>query len=270
MFRVIQECFRLFLQDSVEQSDLQLPVKYTAAMSSFPETIYPAHIQRSNQPPSVGPSAEALVVKITSPLFYSQLVRHSHITDFITSALLTVPAESQTFYVSDPQLFLKLFDIGSKAPRLKEILLPHLAVDSLRWRFLHWLRDFSPRALATSTSAHITRTIQDIRPFPLPMLDEFAQRSNNKDMANSYRKAVVRLLVSDMVTFGQPAILDAIDWLIRIVLCYTFVQSLHSSILQVATTDDWTQGDFYPRADSMKALLGCAGVHVWWALKEAL
>ena len=249
---------------------MQVPVKYTAASSSFPEIFYPAHIQVSDKPPSNGPSAEALDIKITSPLFYSQLVRHSHITEFITIALLTVPAGSQTFYVSDPQAFLRLFDDRPKAPRPKEIILPHLTIVSLRWRFLHWLRNLSPRARTTNTSAHIARTVQDIRPFPLSMLDEFARRSKNRDMANSYRKAVVRLLLSDIVAFGQPAVLNAVDWLIRIVLSYTFVQSLHSSMLQVARTVGWTQGDAYTRADLMKALLGCAGVHVWWVVKEIL
>lgn len=267
-YRVLEECFRLSLKASVEQSDLLVPVRYTAAMSSFPETFYPAYIQESNQSPSNGPSAEALDVKITSPLFYSQLVRHSHITEFIASALLTVPAESQTFYVSDPQVFLRLFNQRPKAPRAKETPLPQLAFESLRWRFLHWLRNLSPRAHTTSATTHITRTVQDIRPFPPSMLDEFAQRSEKKDMANNYRKVVVKLLVSDMMAFGQPAVLDAVDWLIRIVLCYTFVQSFHSSMLQVATTDGWTQGGVYLCADFMKAMLGCAGVHLWWALKE--
>ena len=249
---------------------MQIPVKYTSAMSSTPEKFDPAHIQGANQPLYNGSSAEAIDVKITSPLFYSQLVRHSHITEFITRALLTVPAESQTFFVSDPQLFLKLFDNRAKAPRPKEILIPHLAMESLRWRFLHWLRNFSPRALATSSSAHMTRFVQDIRPFPLSMLDEFAQRSNNKGMANSYRKAVVRLLVSDIVAFGQPTVLDAVDWLVRIVLCYAFIQSLRSSTLQDATIDIWTQSDFNLWASPIRVLLGCTGVHVWWAFKEIL
>ena len=239
-------------------------------MSSIPEIFYPAHIQAPNQPPPSGLSTEALDVKITSPLFYSQLVRHSHITEFVAGALLTVPAESQTFYVSDPQVFLRLFDNRRKAPRPKESPPPQSAIESLRWRFLQWLRNISRRTRTMSASAHITTTVQDIRPFPLSMLDEFAQRSENKNMGSSYRRAVLKLLVSDMVAFGEPAVLDAVDWLICILLCYIFVQNLHLSILQVARTCGWTQDDAYSRADLKKALLGCVGIHLWRALTEIL
>lgn len=265
--RAIAQCFGAFLKTTVELSDLQIVVKYTASTSSAPDLYCPVVLQESMQRDKS--FAEALDLNIVSPLFYSNLVRHSHITEFIMNSLLTTPANAQTFYVSDYQAFIRLFDARPRMPGPKENPLPRSAIDALRWQFLHRLRNLCPRTHTTSAAAQTaTRAVQDIRPFPRSMLDEFAQRSKDTGMASRYRKAAVKLLMSDMITFGQPAVLDALDWLIRVVLCFTFVRSLSLSTSQVAKTGDGMHSDLSSQyADLLKAVPGFAGTHLWWAFK---
>lgn len=90
-------------------------------------------------------------------------------------------------------------------------------------------------------------------------------------MANRYRKAVVKLLFSDIITFGQPILLGALDSAICIVLCYIFVETIGAALSQIAGAEagiaikDDTP---YGYAPLVELVLGCSGVHLWWAFKE--
>ena len=267
--RAIESCFKAFLKLTVQKSDLQLPFKYTAAMSSVPETFFPLHFRDSVCPALEEPSTEAIDLKILTPLFYRHLARCSHISEFITSSLIALPAKSQTFYISDPQAFLgllstrpKVFELKNKSPKLSRL-------DNLRWRCLRWLRSLFLRSRATIVSPQGTKSIiQDIRPFPLSMLDEFAQESQDRDSANAYRRAVTKLLLSDAITFGQAGVIDAFDLLVRVMLSLVSIHYLGLGLPLMVGTADGKQGQVPDiSATVVRIILGCSGVHLWWAFK---
>ncbi|KAG7009101.1 hypothetical protein G7Y79_00003g009690 [Physcia stellaris] len=269
--RNIESCFRAFLKSAIEESEMQVPVKYTAAMSSTSETFFPLQLRDSPRTPFEHSSKEAVELKIATPLFYSNVVRHSHISEFITSSLLTLPPNAQTFYTSNPQALLDLFDTRPRPLGLKNSLQQQSAVKtSLRWRFLRWLRNVFPRTHNTIVSPHRpTVKVQDIRPFPLSPIDVFAQQSQDIEMANRYRKAVIKLLISDIAVFGQPILLDALDYAIRIALCYILVKTIGAAVSQIAGAGIMMNvGTLHDRAALVKLVLGCSGVHLWWAFKK--
>ena len=238
-------------------------------MSSVPEMFFPLHLRDSVCPHLEESSTEAIDMKIVTPLFYRHLVRYSHISEFITRSLIILPTESQTFYISDPQVFLGLFSNGLRLLESKNSSLRLSRLDLLRWRFLQWLRSFPPRSHATIVSPQGTKAIvQDIRAFPLSMLDEFAQQSQDRDISNAYRRAVTKLLLSDVIAFGQPGVLDALDWLVRIMLNLVFIHYLGLSLSHRVDTADGIQGNFPDRcATVVRTILACSGVHLWWTFK---
>lgn len=252
-------------------SELQIPINYTAAMSSGPESYYPSRLRDSLEYNFPNASTEAIDLKIGTPLFYGQLVRYSHISEFITNSLLTLPAESQTFYISNPQSFLKLLDARPESPLPKKGTPPISALNWLRWRFLLRLRNTFSQTHVTILRPRSSEWIaQDIRPFPLSMLDEFAQHSHDKVLATKYRKAVVKLLLSDIIAFGQPGLVDVFDWLVRVVLCYIFAMSLGlgTSLFPVAGTEVAMRTDVLNGSAALgKSVVGCFGIHMWWAFK---
>ena len=269
--RNIESCFRAFLKSAIEESEMQVPFKYTAAMSPTSETFFPRQLRDSPRTPSEHSSKEAIELKIATPLFYSNVVRHSHISEFITSSLLTLPPNAQTFYTSNPQALLDLFDTRPRPLGLKNSLQQQsTAKKSLRWRFLRWLRNLFPQTHTTIVSPHSpARKMQDIRPFPLSPTDVFAQQSQDLEMANRYRKTVVKLLISDIVAFGQPILLDALDYAICIALCYIFVKSIGATISQIVGKGIiMNDGTLHDPAALVKLVLGCSGVHLWWGFKE--
>ena len=100
------------------------------------------------------------------------------------------------------------------------------------------------------------------------MLDEFVQWSRDTDLANKYRKIAVKLLLSDIIAFGQPTLLDALDWFIRIMLCSVFVSCFGANVSKVVGTGcEMHSGGLSLSTGLFKNMLGCSGVHLWWALK---
>lgn len=267
--RVIESCFRAFLKVTVQKSDLQLPFQYTGAMSSVPEMFFPLHHRDSVCPYLEESSTEVIDLKIVTPVFYRHLIRYSHISEFITRSLITLPANSQTFYISDPQVFLGLLSTRLRLFESKNNSLRLSRLDLLRWRCLQWLRSLFPKSRATIVSPQGTKSIvQDIRSFPLSMLDEFAQQSQDRDSANAYRRAVTKLLLSEVITFGQPGLIDAIDLLVRVMLNLVLIHYLGLSLPLRVETADGIQGHVPDTgATVVRAILGCSGVHLWWAFK---
>ena len=238
-------------------------------MSSVPETFFPLHLRDPVSPHLQELSTKAITLKIVTPLFYHHLVRYSHISEFITSSLIGLPAKSQTFYISDPQVFLGLLSTRPKLFEIKNSSIGLSRLDLLRWGYLRWLRSLFPRSRATIVSPQGTKsTVQDIRAFPLSMLDEFAQQSQNRDRANAYRRAVTKLLLSDAIAFGQAGVIDALELLVRVVLTLVSIHYLGLSLAPMEETADGKQSHIpHTCATVVRIILGCSGVHLWWAFK---
>lgn len=73
----------------------------------------------------------------------------------------------------------------------------------------------------------------------------------------AYRKAALKLLVSDYVAFGMPGAIDAVAWGVRICLCWVCVRSLEGLV------GLGEEGGGNMHVGLAKMTLGCVGVHLW-------
>ncbi len=211
-----------------------------------------------------------MTFKITSPLFYAQVARCSSIFEYIKAALSKPDPETATFHTSHPDLLTQAFEEAPNAFTLsntwpwrnaasadKDTLLPDVSplaptssLSRLRWVPIHLFRRLP------SPSHH----------YALSDLDACAVHLSSTDAqkGRAYRKAVPKMLLSDYVALGMPAVIDAALWVIRIWLCWLCVQSFDGLVglcnghrrLNVAEVG--------------KVAMGCLGAHLWWGLGEVL
>lgn len=271
--RSIEQCFQGFLKDTIENSNLQTPLKYTSPLTGKPQVFRPSHL---TQPQSDSQGEHYLDLKVTTPLFYSQIIRFAHLPEFFTKSLLTAAPESQTFYVSDAATFITIFRLEANQDCSNNdsppCLMTHLFLDRQRWRFLRLLRARSQMNRLSATSTEIPeRTAQDIRSFPFSPLDRFAMQCADVSMASRYRRAVIKTLASDIVALGQPGLIDAFDTVIRVLLCWVFVQGMRTVVVLLfnavwlgKNTHD-SQGG---HGRVLNLLFGLCGLHLWWGLKR--
>ena len=87
-----------------------------------------------------------------------------------------------------------------------------------------------------------------------------------EDKADAYRKAVLKLLVSDRFCFGIPGVIDAIILVVRMWLCWLCVRSFGGVI--GGLFDDGGDDLRIQRTmfDIVSMGLGLVGVHLWWGL----
>lgn len=211
-----------------------------------------------------------MTFKITSPLFYAQVARCSSILEYIKAALSNPDPEIAIFHTSHPDLLIQVFEETpnaftlsntwpwrNAAPGDKNTLLPDASplaptspLDRLRWVPIHLFRRFP------SPSHH----------YALSDLDACAVHLSSTDLqqGRAYRKAVLKMLLSDYVAFGMPALIDAALWVIRIWLCWLCVQSFDGL---VGLCNGHRRVNV---AEVGKVAMGCLGVHLWRGLGEVL
>lgn len=89
-------------------------------------------------------------------------------------------------------------------------------------------------------------------------------------MSSQYRRAVIKVLASDIVALGHPALIDLVSAIVKILLSWSFVQSVKRvGMLNVSA---WSPTEveiskYEPWATSSLAW-GILGLHLWWGLKE--
>lgn len=271
--RILEHYFQGFLKDTIEKSALQVALRYISPMTGDPQVFYPSHVAQSQ---TECENHRYLDLKVTTPLFYSYLIRFAHLLEFFTKTLLTAAPESQSFYVSDATTFVDLFKLQASQDCYSNAspycLRMQSFLDRQRWRFLRLLRKRSQvKRLLTSSSKAPEQTAQDIHSFPFSPLDRFAMQSADVFMASRYRRAVIRILASDIVALGQPALIDAFYAVIRILLCWIFVQDMRTAgilffnSVWLGKNTDNPQGHYW---EVMNILLGLCGIHLWWGLKK--
>ncbi|MCJ1387982.1 hypothetical protein MMC18_000825 [Xylographa bjoerkii] len=262
--QTIEVCFRKFLKERVEQSSMQMPLKYIAAGtdSKREEIFYPK--LATTVPEKFTP--DGLQFKVLTPLFYSSIVRFAHIAEFIHSEELLCDDKKRTFWTSDAQKLLQL--LGEK--QILGLDTTNLSYSNwmsrIQWATLRHLRR-SPRYSTTKEVPQGKNVLRgsayhDIRSFRLSALDQFVLSSCNHSQMEEYRIAVSTLLLSDYVAFGVPELIDAFDLCIRLLLCYVFVD----------TAVDWVR-TLFSRCIFMTfsgVILSCNAVHVWWLFKRML
>lgn len=140
------------------------------------------------------------------------------------------------FRTSDPTLLLQLFNDPKPQLRVtKPIQSNH--IDAIRWNLINYLR---------KSSSHSP-------------LDNFAMSLPTTDThkVRAYRLATLKLLMSDYVAFGMPALIDAVLFSVRMWLCLICMRSLDLALIL------WEKGDQPEIGVLGRLLLGIVGLPLW-------
>ena len=153
--------------------------------------------------------------KVTTPLFYTQIPRCTSILEYINAALSKPDPQTATLHTSHPDL-IGLFKKTSSAnnifkmqpwstgkPSVEKVMLSHtitLPPASLLGR-IRWA---SIRLLRRLLSPHNRYSLSDLDACAICLSTIDAPK------ARAYRKAVLRLLLSDYVAFGVSGVIDAV------------------------------------------------------------
>lgn len=269
--RAIAHSFRSLFHSLISQSDLSVPVLFESGIStsSSPELIIPIHLRQS-------PAPDPIHLKITTPLFYARLARHPPIAELMTSEIQNQDDKTRTLHVSgDPEAILRLFDrtvsptnsanasftqppdsttpTPTPTPNPSPLtLLPLLP--RLRWSLFLLFKKFTLNKESPQ------------RRLPFSLLDEHVILHQDASGATGYRRAMTKLLASDMLAFGIPEIIDAVSWLVKMMLCYLHVTALKAALVQVG----WLECGGLDGTGTCGIPLGGFGVHIWWLLRESL
>lgn len=216
----IESTFRNFLRYLVTNSKIEHPLCYISSIpsSSASETLYPESADSSN------PSKEVVDFKITTPLFFARLARYSHISEFLSNEILTDDDKDRTFYTSHPRILLQLF---KDSPNILRPSSEHfLLSNGLRWRFLQWLRSHRSQKVVQSDVNKQQHVKSDIRRLSFSELDSFAMSFESPSGKAKYVRATTKILLSDIVAFGYPEILDAVDHVLKVLASYVVVYGM--------------------------------------------
>ena len=231
---IIERVFSEYLQSCIEASKLEFRVKYTSPAPS-------ASTSEETVAPTTSSVKGTIDFKATTPLFYTRLVRHAHISEFLAQEILEDDEKNRMFHVSDARAFLELFEVSSKTVSLPMSSSPRSLAERLRWGFLYWLRNHRPPFFQTQQQQQrpSTRT-NDIRSFGFSSLDLFAMNHVSAEQATKYRSVATKILVSDMVAFGYPEVLDAVGCLLRVFVSCKFVVGVREVVSYATRFSEWS------------------------------
>lgn len=221
----------------LEHSTSPFSLRYTPATLSHESEI----IFTSSTVPDKSPSSEILIeFKPTTPLFYAQIARSSSVLDFLKSAIQEPDRLKSTFYTSHPDELLRIFQEPEQKPHSST---SHSSLRTLpiitkaRWYPLYLVRILSQNVLSP--------------------LDDYAVARADVIKASPYRKAVMKILLSDLLVFGNPEILDGLLWITRIWLCWMCAEAFN---LVLGGKEYLAPGDWSGNGRPSCAFLG---VHLW-------
>lgn len=213
----------------------------------------------------------SVAFKITSPLFYDQISRCPSVSKYVEVALSKPDAGTATFHTSHPELLAKIFKQPSSVIELFKMW-PWWNVSLVEASRMLWETSFLPPP---------TSLLHRLRWLPIHLLRRLPSQSHNAALsdldtcavhllttdapkARAYRKAVLKMLLSEYVALGSPAVIDIALWIARIWLCWLCVLSFDGLV-------GLCNGDArFTMAEVAKVVMGCLGVHLWWGLGEML
>ncbi|KAL8800415.1 MAG: hypothetical protein Q9182_005217 [Xanthomendoza sp. 2 TL-2023] len=237
---IIESSFKSLLKHLVATSTVEQPLQFTSS-SSAAEYFYSSSKDIPN------PQLPPIEFKITSPLFFTRLARHSHISEFLSHEILTDDDTNRTFSTSHPQILLQLFDPSTTTTTTTLPQSPTLhpsPLTRLRWRFLHWLRNRNRNRNhkpQTVPQAHQQRNVQtsDIRHFGSSHLDHFVMAHESRGQMLQYTTVVTKILLSDVIAFGYVEILDAGFWVCKLFVSGLFVVAVRDCWADVLGEEEW-------------------------------
>ena len=268
--RAIAAIFRECLKSFVESSDLTFPLQFLPGIATMSaEESFTPHALRDKPNMQQG----SMTFKITSPLFYAQISRCPSVSEYVEVALSKPDPGTATFHTSHPDLLAKIFKEPPSAIELFKMW-PWWNVSLLEGHsFLWMLWDKSPLPPTSLLERLRWVSIHLLRRLPSPShnsalsdLDSCAVHlpATDAPKARAYRKAVLKILLSEYVAFGMPAVIDVALWILRIWLCWLCVLSFDGLVALC-------NGDArFSVVEVAKVVMGCLGVHLWWGVGEML
>ncbi|KAK4626434.1 hypothetical protein CLAFUW4_04955 [Fulvia fulva] len=253
---VLEEVFRAFLTDAVENTDKALRVIYEPAHSEGGEIVLysPCFTYGEDH-------KSTLTIKVLSPAFYSRFVHYAHAKEAFDRECLATDDKNRTVSIEGAQSLPALLSALKDAARLEGQNNSLGIADNLRWNVLKRLR--CPPAAASypsNPSNHDPNSdIVDIRSFHFSELDRYAQRTSTED--DAYRRIAVKLFMAERVAFGFPPFVALGDWILRaslIIAAMCFADS--------AKTFDVLRPRSFVRADLVKTallLFLANAIHLW-------
>ncbi|KAL8852252.1 MAG: hypothetical protein Q9221_002854 [Calogaya cf. arnoldii] len=228
---VIESTFRTFLRYVMANSQIDRSLRYVSFNPSSPtsETLYPQTAEFQSQ------SKGVMEFRITTPLFFARLARYSHISEFLSNEILANDDKDRTFYTSHPQILLQLFEDASTL--LRPPTDHSLLSNRLSWRFLRWLRKRRPYQVQSCENQQLHVKI-DIRHLSFSELDSFAMIHESPPGKAKYIRAVTKILISDIMAFGYPELLDALAYGLKILASYVIVDGVTACWYDVL--GEWT------------------------------
>lgn len=243
---IIERSFRPYLKSLVEYCSLSAAssarsLRYISpipnpSISAEGETFTPKTSTSTADPEK----DEPIVFKPTTPLFYSRLVRHSRISEFLSSELLRCDDRDRTFWVSHPQLLLKIFE-QSRNTSVSALSVEEddngkerspSILERYGWRLLHSLRNYHTNPLSvyssSTTNNNNNEKKSDIRAFTLSPLDHYTKHHLPSSQSSQYRSTVTKILLSDVVAFGYPEVVDAVAYLGKVGVSWGVVWGVHA------------------------------------------
>ncbi|KAK3709109.1 hypothetical protein LTR37_011088 [Vermiconidia calcicola] len=249
--RQLESYFRQFLEDAVSRAEKPLRVIYE-----------PPHLGGGGEVVLYSPGftyeedqQRTLTLQITSPAFYSRFVHYAHAKEAFDREGIATNEKNRTLIVESPHLLPVLLG-GMGEIRRHQQELPRQSLDNIRWALLRRLRCAPPPASYPETSAY---NISDIRSFGDSELDVFV-KSRNEDAA-SYRRLVTQVFLATRLAFGTPALISALDWLLRAsFVLAVMVYCDHSNHVDVLRPRNFGDDDIWT---VMNTLALANGVHIW-------
>ncbi|KAI9813194.1 MAG: hypothetical protein M1832_006366 [Thelocarpon impressellum] len=265
--RTLEMFFRNFLEHKVAGLDIPIVVNYKAALRNHPRT----ETFSSPSVPSHPEDTEVVDVVVLTPVFYGRFVHYAHMMEAFSMEMLCPEEENKTVSVSNPELLPKIFAGSSDSQIGKYHGTQTLSglLGTLRWMCLRALRTHPPPPSYLATIRQASGPPKnDIRSFPFAPIDKFVDEKCNAEEARAYRAAVTELFLSNRFALGDPGILQAYDFVLRIILLYIAARHVacHPSSVTGQMLTSGLRGFIDP------AIMFCIynGANIWASLKAAV
>jgi hypothetical protein len=216
----------------VEQSDVDLDVVYSSGTCEHK----PLRISSVKNPRNDG-DLKTLEIRILSPAFFSRFVHYAHTSEAFDRECTFTDVKNRTIWFSRPD-FLPLLLQGEKVIFAVDVRLD--AVGRLRWNTHRRIRSPPATPIYTSTpQAEKVTKVEDIRRLSFSSLDRFLQAHSDRSWL--YRRQCMRLFLAQRFTLGFTAIIDGLDfcirvWLIQLAVSRAFQSSSASLIAGLNTS----------------------------------
>lgn len=226
----LEAFFQRYLEDAVQNCVTSLQVSYSP--SDGPLVTFRSAALANQEPES----DQRLQIKVLTPAFYSRFIHYSHTSEAFDREALFTDDKNRTVFIANPQLLPVLFP--SPQPSLVNAAQrsPGWA-DRIRWKAHKILRCPSAAPTYPEVLASSEMQVIDIRPPSLSPLDHFVQYSCPD--AWIYRRRCALLFLANRFTFGIPAVVNAVDLGLRIVLY--FYLTLPAVMISGLSAQSWVR-----------------------------